>query len=831
MAALPRCLFVLSLIAAPLAAQAPEQGPAPRHVDRYGDPLPAGAIQRFGSLRLRHPQLVDFTILPDGKTAVSVGRDNTVRWWDLGTGKQTGERRLGDTPLAKPTLSADGATVVGFRKKLCVVADAVTGRVTGSFPVEKIGTVEGVAVSADGARVAVGGDGCRIVLYDCRTKQVVAVALAFEQQDRTDSQPDLHAAFSPDGSRLAVGAINRGKLVVLDAATGRELFSRACFTRAAAFTPAGDRLAIVEYPEDWRFGPRTPRLIDLKTGVAWSVDATASEGSPRVAVSPDGGRVLVTEYGASRLLDAATGKDLCRLPPAGPGRFSPDGARVVLGLRSRLLVRETATGRPVNEEDPEPEFFTPEISPDGRTVAAPDRLAGTVDLWDTRTGRVRLSLAGLGSDGESIAFADAGRTVRACNSRGDIRSWDAATGRPQGRHFSADPDTRIAWQFTADGAGAHARGISGDGDADRIEVRDAATGRVVRRDFVERAGPHRFNGWLPDGDAYIGTTSGDFALTDGKTGAARIRCDGLFKAMSRDGRWLASSRRLPNTEVIAVRIWEAASGAAVTADVAGKTPMASPLVCVHGRTAAVADGRCLRIVDLATGKDRGRWEFPRLGHGHFADHPATGLALFPDGRTAFTPIIDGTALTWDISSFPVEQLSPTHTEADLTNWWADLAGDAKPAYAAIWKLAETPPDALLPFLRQRLRPVITPTAAEWGQLMAALDSPEFRVRVAALRRVEQFGDGALDDLNRELRHTASAEARERLGQLAATMAGPIPSAGTLRFLRALAVLEEVKTVDARRLVEELSHGVATAKETTAAVMTLGRMRDVESWRR
>src|SRR5215218_8936318 len=88
-------LIGLAMPAGSLMAGPPERGPMPHLVDLYGDRLPEGAVARLGSLRLRHPGLRDFTLLPDGKTAVTVGDDQTVRWWDLESGRQTGAQQFG----------------------------------------------------------------------------------------------------------------------------------------------------------------------------------------------------------------------------------------------------------------------------------------------------------------------------------------------------------------------------------------------------------------------------------------------------------------------------------------------------------------------------------------------------------------------------------------------------------------------------------------------------------------------------------------------------------------------------------------------------------------
>src|SRR5688572_26488265 len=68
-------LAVATLLGPPARGGSPERMPLPYRADQYGDPLPVGAVARLGSVRLRHAGLQDFALLPDGKTAVTVGQD------------------------------------------------------------------------------------------------------------------------------------------------------------------------------------------------------------------------------------------------------------------------------------------------------------------------------------------------------------------------------------------------------------------------------------------------------------------------------------------------------------------------------------------------------------------------------------------------------------------------------------------------------------------------------------------------------------------------------------------------------------------------------------
>src|SRR5262249_45034289 len=55
----------------------------PGRVDLYGDPLPAGALARLGTVRWRHKGLSAVVFGPEGKTLLTSGRDGTIREWDV----------------------------------------------------------------------------------------------------------------------------------------------------------------------------------------------------------------------------------------------------------------------------------------------------------------------------------------------------------------------------------------------------------------------------------------------------------------------------------------------------------------------------------------------------------------------------------------------------------------------------------------------------------------------------------------------------------------------------------------------------------------------------
>src|SRR5204863_252893 len=94
-------------------------GKPPLRVDQYGDSLPAGAVARLGTLRLKHQQAVAcVAFAPDGKTIASGAEDGTVCIWDAMTGQEIRRLKVEKTWVAHIAFAPDGktlATVVGVR--------------------------------------------------------------------------------------------------------------------------------------------------------------------------------------------------------------------------------------------------------------------------------------------------------------------------------------------------------------------------------------------------------------------------------------------------------------------------------------------------------------------------------------------------------------------------------------------------------------------------------------------------------------------------------------------------------------------------------------------
>jgi hypothetical protein len=89
------------------------------HADRFGDPLPAGALVRFGTVRYRPGNIEYCALSPDGKTLATTGTAAGITILDLSTGRHVchldGSKELGCNPGDPPMIcfSPDGNQLAG----------------------------------------------------------------------------------------------------------------------------------------------------------------------------------------------------------------------------------------------------------------------------------------------------------------------------------------------------------------------------------------------------------------------------------------------------------------------------------------------------------------------------------------------------------------------------------------------------------------------------------------------------------------------------------------------------------------------------------------------
>lgn len=149
---------------------------------------------------------------PDGTRIVSGGDDQTVRLWDVATGRQIGDPMTGHSSDVKGVaFSPDGTRIASGSRDGVRLWDATTARQVGGLMAiggtESRG-VESVVFSPDGRRIAADEDtvaGTTVRLWDTATGKPVGRPMTAKT---LMSYPglllyEMSVAFSPDGKRIA----------------------------------------------------------------------------------------------------------------------------------------------------------------------------------------------------------------------------------------------------------------------------------------------------------------------------------------------------------------------------------------------------------------------------------------------------------------------------------------------------------------------------------------------------------------------------------------------------------------------------------------------------
>jgi RNA polymerase sigma factor (sigma-70 family) len=812
----------------PAAAGAGRQGPAggtsPR-TDRSGDPLPPGAVARLGSVRFRLRQASGFTVSADGKT-VAAAADGVVLW-ETATGK-TLSRFVGPEPVHSVARSPDGKVLAAGELGGVRIWDVGTGRELGRLPVTHLGMYPGTRLvfSPDGKILAtghqLGASPLPVTVWD------VAARKELWRHDGGDGGTWYPVTFTPDGKTLVVGQLRGTRIVWLDARTGQQR-------------------RLLELP---RPGPGP--------GVVLSVD----------------GNTLATGAGGEqtvRLWDMATGKARalpgCRAGEV-PRAFSHDGKVLAsTGADKTLRLWDVATGKEVGRTRGAPGLAVClTILPDRRTVAFSLWNQYVLRFWDLAEDRELHPPGGHLGHVAALAFAPGGGGLFSAGSDSTIRSWEASTARERGQPV-VHPHDLWYLELAADGKLL----ASGSANTAVIWIRDPASGQEICR--LEGLGKTQclafsptdkvlVSGWLggisekpPYGLQWWDTATGKelrrsaspscpYAVafsTDGRllalvdqsnlhlweaaTGRESIWIalpEGTFVhrlTFSPDGRMLAAvgSRRVGDQETELITLWETATG---KERLSLKGP-AGRAYCVTfspgGRVLATGGlDRKVHLWDAATGRE------VRSFAGHQAG--VSALAFAPDRMTLASGSFDTTVLLWGVPP-PPDGREPRVASLRREDWegaWRALAdGDAAGAYRAIVSLGATP--SCVPFLRERLRPVVPPETGRIDRLLADLDSDRFAARARASRELEALGELARPALRKALAGEPSLEARRRMGGLLEQLGRPVVDPEMLRGLRAVEVLEHLATQEARHLLQVLGKGAGEARVTREARASLERL--------
>jgi len=580
---------------------------------------------------------------PDGKYIISGSGDNTIKLWDVASGREirtfSGHKgsvySVAISPDGKYILSGSVFKSILHEQKLWDVASG-----------QEIRTLEGgycVAFSPDGKQALLG-----VSLYDFASDKNIK-----SFSGHTDDVNSV--AFSPNGKQVLSGS-NDKTVKLWDVASGKEIRTFSGHTHwvtSVAFSPDGKQVLSGSYD-------KTVKLWDVASGREIRTFSGHTNNITSVAFSPDGKQVLSSSWDKTvKLWDTASGREIRtfsgHINIVYSVAFSPDGKQILSGSNDRTIkLWDASSGQLIRtfSGNSKSGVNSIAISLDGRQI-----LSGygddTVKLWDTASGQFIRSfkIKGYTNMETAIAFSpdrkqvlfsswDYNQTTKQWNHA--VKLYDITSGK-EIKTFWGHTERIVSVAFSSDGKQV----LSGSYDK-TVKLWDIASGQEIKT-FSGHTDSIRSVTLSPDGKQML-SSSWDYTmkLWDVASGQViktfssnNIFSDFLSVAFSPDGKQILSGMTGGS-----IRQWDASSGKQIRGFSVGRdnvTQVNSVAFSPDGKQIlAGSDDNIVNLFDAESG------QLIKSFKGH--SNQVKSVAFNPDGKRIISGSYDTTIRIWDIAT-------------------------------------------------------------------------------------------------------------------------------------------------------------------------------------
>ncbi|MDH5603274.1 MAG: caspase family protein, partial [Cyclobacteriaceae bacterium] len=376
------------------------------------------------------------SFFPDGKSFITVARDDSVRYWNARTGKQLAKyfSKDGHEDIK---ISRDGKYFGTLQKGIFYLFNYTTGQQVNTFG--KYGEIESFDFSPDGKGVVLGGKNKTISILHRETFKTINVFSGYVNAMEDSLKPNIRTwikninaqVLSPSGKLMARGKI--GHIArIWDVETGRIIRDFKGHTNTVTdlcFSPDGKYLATAS-------ADNTARVWEVETGRLVHILTYHGTVLFSVAYNQDGSKLLTGGWdGLIVAWDSEKGIPIGKYKPHDQYgvvevSFSPNGLYIISGgLDQRLVMTEFDTGKPVREFIGHSNHVVSiAYSPDGKYMLT-GSWDGLAKLWDLTTGLQVQRFGGHQGPVYDVSFNIDGKFIGTASMDKTARIWDPVDGK------------------------------------------------------------------------------------------------------------------------------------------------------------------------------------------------------------------------------------------------------------------------------------------------------------------------------------------------------------------------------------------------------------------
>jgi WD40 repeat protein/ankyrin repeat protein len=358
-------------------------------------------------------KITTVALSPDGKYLLSASEDNTIKLWEISSGREVRTYSIGH-PVHTIAWVPDGKTFLADFYLL----DIETGSTIRHLAEFSGNTVYRIVVFPDGKNALGISSLGEILLWDICTGRVVMKYYNIEHV--TDM------ALSPDGQHFVCGTI-RGSILIYNA---KEPFPvrtfKLCNKAVRSICFSGDNKTILSASDD-----KIIRIINASSGD--EIRVFKWHDLPCACFSADGKKVI--SGGKDNLViiwDIATGQKICEMT-GHSNRISdicvtPDNKILTAGWDQKIIQWDPETGTidKILGGDAR-KSLSVKISPDGKYLVS-SSIDNKLKVWNLETGTSVISLEKHKRWISDFIFSPDGKKVLSLSDDYSIRLWDLKTG-------------------------------------------------------------------------------------------------------------------------------------------------------------------------------------------------------------------------------------------------------------------------------------------------------------------------------------------------------------------------------------------------------------------